>query len=162
TRPSTPHRRLRRTCSRQPQAKVGPRSRRRIQRNSDEKVQSKAMGRVAAARSRPTAHVLRRGRSGGIAISTRSADVPVAQQLSMLGSLPPLAIVALMSLNVIEVSTALAVGLAAALFVVDLFAWRVVSSMFDRERLVTGRRAERRRHGAPLTEYSEVTPVGRE
>jgi len=98
----------------------------------------------------------------GIAISTRSADVRVAQQLRMLGSLPPLAILALMSLNVIEVSTGLAVGVAGALFVVDLFAWRVVSSMFDRERLVTGRRAERHRHVAPLTEYSEVTPVGRE
>jgi ABC-type Na+ efflux pump permease subunit len=75
----------------------------------------------------------------GIAVSARSTDVRVAQQLSMLGSLPPLAVLALMSLNVITVSAALAVGLAAALLVVDLFAWRVVSAMFDRERLVTGR-----------------------
>ena len=58
----------------------------------------------------------------------------------MLGSLPPLATLALLSLNVITVSTGLAVGLAAALLVVDLLAWRVVASMFDRERLVTGRR----------------------
>jgi ABC-2 type transport system permease protein len=77
----------------------------------------------------------------GIAVSVRSTDVRVAQQLSMLGSLPPLAILALMSLNVITVSTGLAVGLAAGLLVVDLLAWRVVASMFDRERLVTGRRA---------------------
>jgi ABC-2 type transport system permease protein len=60
-------------------------------------------------------------------------------QLSVLGSMPPLVIVALMSLNVITVSTALAIGLAAALLAIDLLAWRVVAAMFDRERLVTGR-----------------------
>jgi ABC-2 type transport system permease protein len=59
--------------------------------------------------------------------------------LSVLGSLPPLIIVALMALNVITVSTALALGLAAALLAFDLLAWRVVAAMFDRERLVTGR-----------------------
>jgi ABC-type Na+ efflux pump permease subunit len=76
----------------------------------------------------------------GIAVSTRSTDVRVAQQLSVLGSLPPLIIVALMSLNVISESAALAVGLAAALLAFDLLAWRVVAGMFDRERLVTGGR----------------------
>jgi ABC-2 type transport system permease protein len=76
----------------------------------------------------------------GIAVSTRSTDVRVAQQLSVLGSLPPLAILALMSLNVITESTALAIGLAAGLLAFDLLAWRVVAAMFDRERLVTGRR----------------------
>ena len=58
----------------------------------------------------------------------------------MLGSAPPLIIVALTSLNVITESTALAVGLAAALLVFDLLAWRVVAAMFDRERIVIGRR----------------------
>jgi ABC-type transport system involved in multi-copper enzyme maturation permease subunit len=76
----------------------------------------------------------------GIAVSTRSTDVRVAQQLSVLGSFPPLIIVALMSLNVISESTALAIGLAAALLAFDLLAWRVVARMFDRERLVIGRR----------------------
>jgi ABC-2 type transport system permease protein len=75
----------------------------------------------------------------GIGVSARSTDVRVAQQLSVLGSTPPLVIVALMSLNVITVSTALAIGLAAALLAIDLLAWRVVAAMFDRERLVTGR-----------------------
>jgi hypothetical protein len=75
----------------------------------------------------------------GIAVCARSADVRDAQQLGMLGSLPPLVIVALMSLNVITESTALALGLAAALLVFDLLAWRVVATMFVRERLVTGR-----------------------
>ena len=76
----------------------------------------------------------------GIAVSTRSTDVRAAQQLSVLGSFPPLIIVALMSLNVISESDALSIGLAAALLAFDLLAWRVVAAMFDRERLVTGRR----------------------
>jgi hypothetical protein len=76
----------------------------------------------------------------GIAVSARSTDVRVAQQLSVLGSFPPLIILALMSLNVITESTTLAIGLAAALLAFDLLAWRVVAAMFDRERLVTGRR----------------------
>ncbi len=77
----------------------------------------------------------------GIAVSARSRDVRSAQQLSVLGSLPLLAILGLISLDVITVSTAVAVGLAAALLAVDLLAWRVVAAMFDRERLITGRRA---------------------
>jgi hypothetical protein len=41
--------------------------------------------------------------------------------------------------HVITTTTALAIGLAAALLAIDLLAWRVVAAMFDRERLVTGR-----------------------
>lgn len=77
----------------------------------------------------------------GITVSARSTDVRVAQQLSVLGTLPLLAILALISLNVIAVSAALAVGLAAALLAVDLLAWRVVAGVFDRERLITGARS---------------------
>ncbi|MGH9043651.1 MAG: ABC transporter permease, partial [Acidimicrobiales bacterium] len=77
----------------------------------------------------------------GIAVSARSTDVRVAQQLSVLGTLPLLAILALISLNVIAVSAALAVGLAVALLAVDLLAWRVVAGVFDRERLITGVRS---------------------
>jgi ABC-2 type transport system permease protein len=72
----------------------------------------------------------------GIAVSARSTDVRVAQQLSILGTLPLLGILALMSLNVITVSAGLAVGLAAVLLAIDLLAWRVVAAMFDRERLI--------------------------
>ena len=75
----------------------------------------------------------------GIAVFAWSTDVRAAQQLSVLGDVPPLVILALMSLNVITVLTALTLGLAAALLAVDLLAWRVVAPMFDRERLVTGR-----------------------
>ena len=77
----------------------------------------------------------------GIAISARSADARVAQQLSIFASLPPLAIVALMSLNVITPTLALALGLAAALLVIDGFGWRAVAAIFDRERLITGGRS---------------------
>ena len=76
----------------------------------------------------------------GIAISARSVDVRTAQQLGTLASLPPLAIVALMSFNVITPTLALTLGLAAALLVVDVLGWRAVAAMFDRERLVTGGR----------------------
>jgi ABC-type Na+ efflux pump permease subunit len=76
----------------------------------------------------------------GIAVSTRVSDVRAAQQLAILASLPPVAIVALFSFNVITPSLGLALGLAAALLLIDGLAWRVVAAMFDRERLVTGTR----------------------
>jgi ABC-type Na+ efflux pump permease subunit len=76
----------------------------------------------------------------GIAVSARCTDVRVAQQLSVLGTVPLLALLALLSLNVITVSTGLAVGLAGALLAIDLLAWRAVAAVFDRERLITGRR----------------------
>jgi ABC-type Na+ efflux pump permease subunit len=73
----------------------------------------------------------------GIAMSARSADVRVAQQLGVLASLPPLAIVALITLNVIPASAAVALGLAGALLLVYGLRW-AVAGMFDRERLVVG------------------------
>jgi ABC-2 type transport system permease protein len=75
----------------------------------------------------------------GITVSTRVHDVRAAQQLGVLASLPPLVIVALLSLNVIPASLGLALGLAAALLVIDGLAWRAVAPLFDRERLITGR-----------------------
>ena len=74
----------------------------------------------------------------GIAISARSTDVRVAQQLSVFASLPPLALVALMQFKVITPSTGLALALAAVLLIVDGLGWRAVAAMFDRERLLTG------------------------
>ena len=76
----------------------------------------------------------------GIAISARSSDVRVAQQLSVLASLPPLGIVALMQFKVITPSTGVALALAAALLIVDALGWRAVAAIFDRERLITGTR----------------------
>ena len=76
----------------------------------------------------------------GIAISARSTDIRAAQQLSIVASLPPLAIIALMQFKVITPSTGLALALAAALLIVDALGWRAVAAIFDRERLITGRR----------------------
>ena len=76
----------------------------------------------------------------GIAISARSSDVRAAQQLAVFASLPPLGVVALLSFDVIPASAALALGLAAALLLLDGFGWRAVATIFDRERLITGSR----------------------
>jgi ABC-type transport system involved in multi-copper enzyme maturation permease subunit len=77
----------------------------------------------------------------GIAISARSSEVRVAQQLGMLASLPSVAVTSLIAYNVIHATLGLALGLAAALLVLDRLGWRVVSAMFDRERLITGTRS---------------------
>jgi ABC-type Na+ efflux pump permease subunit len=73
-----------------------------------------------------------------IAISARAGDVRAAQQLSLLASLPPLGIVALMAFDVITPTLGLALGLAAGLLLVDVLGWRAAAAMFDRERLITG------------------------
>lgn len=77
----------------------------------------------------------------GIAISTRTGDVRVAQQLSTLASLPPLVVTALVGFDVIRPTVTVAVGLGLGLLLVDLLAWRVVSALFRRERLLTGAKA---------------------
>ena len=78
----------------------------------------------------------------GIAISTRTSDVRVAQQLATLAGLPVLGFTSLISFQIIKPSVSLAVGLALALLVVDIGAARVVARLFDRERLITGRRGD--------------------
>ena len=78
----------------------------------------------------------------GIAMSVRARDVRVAQQLATLASLPALGITTLITFRVITPSVQLAVALAAALLVLDIRAWRFVSKLFDRERLITGTRAQ--------------------
>jgi hypothetical protein len=90
--------------------------------------------------ARRSACLWRKGCFAGLGLRP-VCDVRVAQLLSVLGSLPLLAILAPMTLNVITVSTGLAVGLAAALLAIDLLAWRAVAAMFGRERLITGSRA---------------------
>lgn len=79
----------------------------------------------------------------GIAMSVRARDVRVAQQLATLASLPALGFIALISFRVLTPSVPLAIWLALALLALDTAAWRAVSRMFDRERLVTGTRARR-------------------
>jgi ABC-type Na+ efflux pump permease subunit len=74
----------------------------------------------------------------GTAISARSSDVRVAQQLGTLASLPPLAATALLSFQVLTPSVRVAIGFGWGLLLIEFAMWRVVSAMFDRERLITG------------------------
>ena len=74
----------------------------------------------------------------GLANSTRATDTRVAQQLSMLASLPPIAVIALMSFQVIRPTLTVALLFAGALLAVDCAAYLAVAQLFDRERLVSG------------------------
>jgi len=77
----------------------------------------------------------------GMAISTRVGDVRVAQQLGLIASLPTVAITTLLALGAIPATLGFAVGFAALLLLGNRLGWRLVSAVFDRERLVTGVRA---------------------
>ena len=74
----------------------------------------------------------------GLAISARTSDTRVAQQLGTLASLPPVAVAALMSFNVISATFTVAVAVAGGLLVIDGLACFAVARLFDRERLITG------------------------
>lgn len=74
----------------------------------------------------------------GIAISTRSSDTRAAQQLSLLGVLPLVLVTSLVAFDVIHATLGIAIAFAALLIVLDRFGWRIVSAMFDRERLLAG------------------------
>jgi ABC-type Na+ efflux pump permease subunit len=73
----------------------------------------------------------------GLAFSARSSDVRVAQQLSGLSMLPMLGLLALFTFQVVSPTVEVAIIGAVGLLVIDSVAWRVVSAMFDRERLLT-------------------------
>lgn len=79
----------------------------------------------------------------GIGISAQASDVRVSQQLGTLATLPPIGVAALISFNVFTPSITLAVVFALVLLAADVALWRVVSAMFDRERLITGARASK-------------------
>jgi ABC-type Na+ efflux pump permease subunit len=74
----------------------------------------------------------------GIAISVRSSDIRVAQQLSLLGSIPLVVVTSLIAFDTIHATLGLALGSGVLLLLADVLGWRIVSPMFDRERLVTG------------------------
>lgn len=65
-------------------------------------------------------------------------DVRAAAQLSALASLLTIAVPSLIAFNRIHATLALAVGLAAALLLLDGLGRRIVAVMSDRERLITG------------------------
>lgn len=77
----------------------------------------------------------------GMAMSVRATEVRVAQQLGMLASLPPVGVIILLAAGVVSPSLLVALEFAAGLLVVDALLLRLVSGMFDRERLVTGSKA---------------------
>jgi ABC-2 type transport system permease protein len=79
----------------------------------------------------------------GMAISVRASEVRVAQQLGTLASFPPLGVVVLFGSGAVDPTFRVALLFAVGLLVIDVRALRIVSRMFDRERLVTGARAAR-------------------
>jgi ABC-2 type transport system permease protein len=74
----------------------------------------------------------------GIAISVRSSDVRVAQQLGLLANVPLILVTSLIAFDTIHPTPSLAIGLTSVLLIADALGWRVVAAMFDRERLITG------------------------
>jgi hypothetical protein len=76
----------------------------------------------------------------GIAISSQSNDIRVAQQLGILASLPSVIVTSLIAFNVVHPPPVLVLGLIATLVPLDAFAWRMVSLLFNRERHITNTR----------------------
>jgi len=74
----------------------------------------------------------------GFAISASVSDVRVAQQLSALSVMPVLLVAYLISFDVIHMTLALALVIATLLLVLDAFGWRIVTALFNPERLITG------------------------
>jgi ABC-type transport system involved in multi-copper enzyme maturation permease subunit len=76
----------------------------------------------------------------GLAISTRSNDIRVSQQLGTLACLPTLAVTTLLGFDVIPATRNIVIGLTAALLLLDALGLRIVAPMFNREKLITGTR----------------------
>jgi ABC-2 type transport system permease protein len=77
----------------------------------------------------------------GMAVSVRATEVRVAQQLGMLASLPVVGVVVLLAAGVLSPTFQVAIEFALGILAADLLALRLVSRMFNRERLVTGAKA---------------------
>jgi hypothetical protein len=77
---------------------------------------------------------------GSMAISARTRDVRVAQQLTVLVNLPVVAVLILMAVHVIPFTASVTIALGAALVVLDVAGWPLASKTFNRERLVLGTR----------------------
>ncbi len=73
----------------------------------------------------------------GIAVSARSSDPRTAGQLSVLISLPTVAVTSLIAFNVIPATLGVAIAFAAGLLILDRLGWKMASAIFDRERLIT-------------------------
>ena len=73
----------------------------------------------------------------GIAVSTRASDPRIAAQLSLLASLPTVAVTSLIAFNVIPATLHVALGLGIVLLVLSRLGWRFATALFNRERLIT-------------------------
>ena len=74
----------------------------------------------------------------GIAISSRSNDTRVAQQLSIVASLPTIVVTTTIAVGGLHATLHVATFFAVALLVLDLLGWRIVSPLLNRERLIIG------------------------
>jgi ABC-type Na+ efflux pump permease subunit len=72
-----------------------------------------------------------------IAVSARCSDPRTAGQLSILVSLPSVAVTTLIAFNVIPATLTVALAFGAGLLILDRLGWRFASAIFDRERLIT-------------------------
>jgi len=75
-----------------------------------------------------------------MAVSARSKDVRAAAQVSLLVSLPTVAVTSLMAFDVIPTSLQVALGCGIGLLVLNRIGWRLATSAFDPERLITNTR----------------------
>jgi ABC-type Na+ efflux pump permease subunit len=73
----------------------------------------------------------------GMAISARSSDLRTAGQVSILVSLPTVAITSLIAFNVIPANLRVALAFGIGLLVLDRLGWRAATSFFNREQLIT-------------------------
>lgn len=73
----------------------------------------------------------------GMAISARSRDVRSAGQVSILVSLPTVAVTSLVAFNIIPASLRVALGFGIALLILNRVGWRLASFVLDRERLIS-------------------------
>ena len=73
----------------------------------------------------------------GMAISARSSDPRAAGQVSLLVSLPTVAVTSLIAFNVIPATLHVALAFGIGLLVLDRLGWRVAAALFDPERLIT-------------------------
>ncbi|MDA8356679.1 MAG: ABC transporter permease subunit [Actinomycetota bacterium] len=76
----------------------------------------------------------------GMAVSARSKDLRAAGQVSLLVSLPSVAITSLVAFDVIPASLRLALGFGIGLLVLNRIGWYAASAALDRERLITNTR----------------------
>jgi ABC-type Na+ efflux pump permease subunit len=75
--------------------------------------------------------------SVSMGISARTTDLRVAQQLAGLAVIPMFVLAFVLSYNVLSPSVPLYVGAAVFMLALDRLGWRMMSRLFDRERLLT-------------------------